>query len=76
MRMKNFIFKSSSTPSDFHKICMLKLEIMQKQLRELRDDNQITHKDLNTIVKGLALLVSAPETEEEPFAPEDIRDGD
>ncbi len=39
------------------------LERIQTQLRELRDDNVTMSKDLRTIVKGIALMVSAPEPE-------------
>ena len=58
MRMKNFIFKSSQD-SDLQKFS-LKLEIVQKQLRDLRDDNQIIQKDLKTCVKALAAIYSSP----------------
>ncbi len=48
-----------------------KLETIQKQLRDLRDDNQIMNKKLDTCVKALAAIYSAPnskdtETDEVP----------
>ncbi len=42
----------------------IKLDVIQKQLRDLRDDNASLAKDLKTILKGVALMVSAPEPEE------------
>ncbi len=73
--MKNFIFKSSNT-SDLFKIFKT-LDLIQTELRHQRDDHIEINKDLKTIVKGIALIISAPTEEtEEPFAPEDIRDGD
>ncbi len=57
--MKNFIFKSSES-KDLLKIFST-LEIIQKEQRANRYDNQKELAFLETIVKGLALLVSAPE---------------
>ncbi len=59
MRMKNFIFKSS-LDSDLLKIFTL-LESIQTEQRANRFDNQEELKKLDICVKGLALLVSAPE---------------
>ncbi len=59
--MKNFIFKSSFD-KDFTKIFKI-LEIIQKEQRANRYDNQLELKQLEICVKGLALLVSAPEPE-------------
>ncbi len=61
MRMKNFIFKSSQD-SDLQKL-FIKLELIQKELRHARDDHVQMTKDLSTIVKGVALIVSVPEEE-------------
>ncbi len=41
-----------------------KLDVIQKQLRDLRDDNVQMSKDIRTIVKAVALMVTAPEEEE------------
>ncbi len=78
LRMKNFIFKSSSE-SDLLKI-LQKLDIIQKEQRHARYDLQVLLKRIDTCVKGLAILVSAPENdsetlEEEIGTTEDIRDG-
>ncbi len=62
--MKNFIFKSSQA-SDLLKIISL-LESIQTELRHNRFDNQSELDQLRTIVKGLALLVSAPERNDSP----------
>ncbi len=72
--MKNFIFKSSLQITDLYKI----LQQVQAELRHARDDHIQMDKDLRTIVKGVALMISAPEeeTEDVPFAPEDNRDRD
>ncbi len=59
MRMKNFIFKSSLN-TDFKKIISI-LESIQKEQRANRYDNQLELKKLDICVKGLAILVSAPE---------------
>ncbi len=60
--MKNFIFKSSPD-SDFTKIISL-LEVIQKEQRANRYDNQIEIKQLDKCVKALALMVSAPEADD------------
>ncbi len=59
--MKNLIFKSQNN-FDFNKFS-LKLDIIQKEQRANRYDNQVILKKLDTCVKGLALLVSAPEND-------------
>ncbi len=59
--MKNFFSSPSKTP-DLQNFS--KLEIIQKQLRDLRDDNIRMSNDIRTIVKGIALLVTVPEPEE------------
>ncbi len=61
MRMKNF-FSSPQKSSDLENFSRT-LDVIQKQLRELRDDNIKMNNDLRTIVKGVALLVSVPEPE-------------
>ncbi len=53
-----------SPQKDLEKNLSFRLEIMQKQLRDLRDDNSLISKDLKTILKGVALLVAVPEKEE------------
>ncbi len=58
--MKN-LFKSP-LPSDL-KIFQTQ-EIMQKQLRDLRDDNIELIKQVRVCVKALAILVSSPEPED------------
>ncbi len=64
--MKNFF---SSPPEDLQSFS--RLDVIQKQLRDLRDDNQIMLKQIRILVKGLAILVSSPESEDlEP--PEDL----
>ncbi len=63
--MKNFIFKSSND-SDLSKMFQLKLELIQKELRHQRDEHAQITKDLSTIVKGIALLVSVPEEDLDP----------
>jgi len=57
--MKNFIFKSK-TDSDLLKI-LLKLEVIQKEQRHARYDLQLGLKTLDTIKKGIAILVTVPE---------------
>ncbi len=57
--MKN-LFSSPPKLSDLQNFSN-KLLVMQKQLRDLRDDNIRMSKDLRTCVKGLGLLVSTPE---------------
>ncbi len=65
MRMKNFIFKSSdNNNSDLQKFSRT-LETIQKQLRDLRDDNQTMTIKLNTCVKALAAIYSSPKDETE-----------
>ncbi len=59
--MKN-LFKSPES-SDLK--IFQNMDIMQKQLRDLRDDNIEIIKQIRTCVKGLALLVSAPEEDSE-----------
>ncbi len=63
--MKNFF--SSPTP-DLQSFSVD--EIMQKQLRDLRDDNQEILKKLTILVKGMAILVSSPEPEDSEEIPE------
>ncbi len=65
--MKNFF---SSPPKSPDLQSFSKLEIMQKQLRELRDDNQVILENLRICVKGIALLVSAPEPDDMTDIPE------
>ncbi len=70
--MKNFIFKSPE--KDFTKIISL-LENIQKEQRANRYDNKMELDKLDTCVKALALLVSAPEPDledSEPPATEDL----
>ncbi len=64
--MKN-LFKSP-VPSDL-KIFQT-FEIMQKQLRDLRDDNIQMMKQIRILVKGMAILVSSPEPEDSEEIPE------
>ncbi len=77
--MKNFIFKSQNN-FDFTKIISV-LESIQKEQRANRYDNIKILKKIDTCVKGLAILVSSPESdsetllEEVPDAPEDSREG-
>ncbi len=59
MRMKNFIFKSS-LDKDLLKI----LQIIQSEQRANRDDNQYIIQKINTLVKGMSLLVTTPEPED------------
>ncbi len=61
MRMKNFIFKSSNN-SDLLKI-FTRLESIQAEQRHARYDLTIILKKLDIVVKGVALMVSAPEEE-------------
>ncbi len=61
LRMK-FHFLSPQNSSDLSEISN-KLDRAQKQLRELRDDNSKMSRDLQIIVKGIALMVSAPEND-------------
>ncbi len=63
--MKNFF--SSPTP-DLQSFSVD--EIMQKQLRDLRDNNQEILKKLTILVKGMAILVSSPEPEDSEEIPE------
>ncbi len=74
--MKNFIFKSS-LDKDLLKI-LQKLEIIQKEQRHARYDLQLGLKELATIKRGIAILVSTPEPdlESEQDVTEDNRDGD
>ncbi len=58
MRMKNFIFKSS-TDSDLLKI-FSQLDLIQKEQRHARYDLQQILKSVSTNTKALAILVSAP----------------
>ncbi len=58
--MKKFF---SSPPKSPDLQIFSKLEVMQTQLRALREDNAQMSKDISTIVKGIALMVTAP-TEE------------
>ncbi len=74
MRMKNFIFKSSFT-TDLLKIYQ-KLEIIQKEQRAARYDLQVITKQVTTCVKGLAILVSAPENDSETLEPQEVGDLD
>ncbi len=57
--MKNFIFKSQNN-FDFTKI----FSQIQAEQRHARFDLQECNKKLDTCVKALALLVSAPEPED------------
>ncbi len=66
--MKNFIFKSSVDTTDLLKI-LQKLDIIQKEQRHARYDLQVGLKQLDTIVKGIALLVSVPEPDLESEEP-------
>ncbi len=61
MRMKNFIFKSSKD-TDLLKILQI-MEIIQAEQRHARYDLQQIEKKLDITVKGIALMVSAPEEE-------------
>ncbi len=74
LRMKNFIFKSSEDKTDLKKLFII-LELIQKEQRHARYDLQLGLKHLDTIVKGVALMVSAPEAEEELGTTEDIHGG-
>ncbi len=77
MRMKNFIFKSSSD-TDFKKIVSV-LEIIQAEQRHARYDLQQIQKKLEICVKGIAILVSTPEPDlesEQDGINQDSRDGD
>ncbi len=74
MRMKNFIFKSSSN-TDLLKI-FSQLDSIQKEQRANRYDNQCELKQLEVIVKGIALLVSAPEPDLEDSEPPAVGDLD
>jgi len=76
LRMKNFIFKSS-TDKDLQKFS-LSLEIIKKEQRSARYDLQLIQKQLQICVKGIALLVSTPEPdlESEQDITEDNRDRD
>jgi len=57
------IFKSPQR--DLEKLISMKLEVIQTQIRALRDDNSAMHKDIRTIVKAIALIVTAPEPDDE-----------
>ncbi len=59
--MKNFF---SSPPKSPDLQSFSKLDLIQKELRHARDDHAQMQKDLSTIVRGIALMVSAP-TEED-----------
>ncbi len=61
MRMKNFIFKSSSD-SGLTKIVSL-LENIQAEQRHARYDLAQILKKLDITTKGIAILVSSPEPE-------------
>ncbi len=67
--MKNFIFKSSNN-SDLQKF-WLKLEIMQKQLRDMRDDNSDIKRRLTRVIS--IMTESAPVEREEEY-PEEEKD--
>ncbi len=78
--MKNFIFKSS-LDKDLLKI-LKTLDIIQAEQRHARYDLQQIEKKLDVTVKGIALLVSAPEPDldlnngGENGTNQDNRDGD
>ncbi len=74
LEMKNFIFKSS-LDKDFTKI-LQKLEIIQKEQRANRYDNQVLLKKIDSCVKGLAILVSTPEYDKEEQEPLPVGDLD
>ncbi len=57
--MKN-LFSSPPKSPDLQNFSV-KLEVIQKQLRDLRQDNIELNKNLRICVKGIALLVSTPE---------------
>ncbi len=57
--MKN-LFSSPSNLPDFQNFS-LKLEHIQKELREQRFENKLILKELTTCKKGIAILVSTPE---------------
>ncbi len=67
MRMKNFIFKSSNN-SDLQKF-WLKLEIMQKQLRDMRDDNSDIKRRLTRVIS--IMTETAPVEREEEYPVEE-----
>ncbi len=60
MRMKIF----ESPQKDLEKNLSFTLEVIQKQLRDLRDDNQQIVKQINICVKALAILVASPVPED------------
>ncbi len=68
--MKNFIFKSSLN-SDLLKIFKI-LDSIQKEQRANRYDNKQELLKLDTCVKGLALLVSAPDEDSTPPETENL----
>ncbi len=68
MRMKNFIFKSS-TDSDLLKLFQ-KLDIIQSEQRHARYDLQEILKSCQTNTKALAILVSQPEPDLQEEIPE------
>ncbi len=75
--MKNFIFKSQKN-FDFTKIISV-LELIQKEQRHARYDLQVIQKDMKVLLKGIALMVSAPELEDNENdigTDKDSRDGD
>ncbi len=67
MRMKNFIFKSSNK-SDLQKF-WLKLEIIQKQLRDMRDDNSDIKRRLTRVIS--IMTETAPVEREEEYPVEE-----
>jgi len=75
--MKNFIFKSQNN-FDLQKFSKT-LDTIQAEQRHARYDLQVIQKDLKVLLKGIALLVSAPEPEDNENnngTSEDIRDRD
>ncbi len=65
--MKNF-FSSPPKSPDFQSFSVE--DIIQKQLRDLRDDHIQINKQLRILVKGMAILVSSPEPEDSEEIPE------
>ncbi len=68
--MKNFIFKSSQD-SDLLKI-FTRVELIQTELRAQRYEHKVMLLQLERCVKGLALLVSAPENNSETLPEEEL----
>ncbi len=62
MRMKIF----ESPQRDLEKNLSLILDNIQKELRHNRDDISEIKKNINILVKGMAILVSSPEPEDLP----------